>query len=94
MPRYKVTAVGFFDGILRKPGGRSHRGVVTTDKALKPVPTWLSLMEEETAAQKKKRVAAEVKEAKNNAEKALEDKVDIDAVTFIEPSPGADVETL
>jgi len=65
------------------PEGEGKRNVVITDKPLKPVPSWLEKIEDETAAAKKKRVAAEKKQAKADAAKAEQDKEDIDDVTFI-----------
>lgn len=93
MPRYKVTARGFMGSIFYEPG-HPRKGVVITDKPLKLVPSWLELMEEETAAQKKSRKKAEAGKTKADAEKTEQDKVDIDSVTFTESEPGANVETL
>jgi len=95
MPRYKVLEPGFHDGRMYKPNhAKSGRRVVHTDKPLKPVPTWLKAMKEETAAEKKSRIAKQKKTAKADADKAAEDKSDIDAVTFTDQSPGSSVETL
>lgn len=80
MPRYKVTAVGFIGGVMYDPNGK--RSTVNTDKPLKPVPSWLKPMTEETAAQKKTRVKTEKADAKESAEKATEDKEAIADVTF------------
>ena len=93
MPRYKVTAPGFMGSVLHQPG-HPRKGVVTTDAPLDPLPSWLTPMKEETAAQKKKREKAEAKQVKAASDKKEQDKVDIDSVTFTEPAPGANVETL
>ena len=93
MPRYRVLSPGFFDDVYRTPS-RPNGGVLNTDKILKPVPSWLEKISEETATQKKTRLAAEKKEGQANKDKAEQDKVDIDSVTFLESEPGSTVETL
>lgn len=90
MPRYKVLEKGFHGGVMYSP---DKRGILTTDKELKPVPSWLEKIKSETAAQRKARLAAEKKAADADAEKAAQDKVEVDAVTFLE-SPKSTIETL
>ena len=85
MPRYTAKEPGFFEGSLYAPN--SKRPVVVTSKPLKPVPTWLERIPDETAAQAKARLKKEKAETK----KAAEDKKDIEAVSFIDGPEGADV---
>jgi len=92
MPRYQVLKPGFYDGKMYDPEGK--RKTLTTDKAFKKCPSWLKPIKDESAAQRKKREADEVKQAEVDAEKAAEDKKDIDAVTFTQPPSTAQVETL
>lgn len=92
MPRYKVLEPGFHNGILHKPE-HPRNNVVVVDKPFKKTPSWLELIKDETAAAKKKRITAEKAEDKTNATKAEQDKVDVDNVTFTEPS-GTTVEVL
>jgi len=89
MPSYRATEPGFFGGALYAPD--SKREIVTTDKPLKPVPSWLKLIDEttETAKERKAREAAEAAALKQ--QKAA-DKQSTDAVDFSGASPG--VETL
>lgn len=93
MPRYKVLKKGFINDTMHKPGHPKH-GYVYTDKPLKPVPSWLKLIKEETPAQKKKREAAEEKAEVEAAKKAEQDKIDKDSVTFTEDPKQSQVETL
>ena len=62
MPKYKVLRPCFHGGIHRVPGGK-HDPVVTASpiKGLKSTSA-LELIKPETAAQKKKRIAAEKKD--------------------------------
>jgi len=73
MPSYKATATGFFDGTMYGPD-HPRRTVVTTDKPLNPVPSWLEPIEEETQAQRRRRTkSVEVAKAKKaDDEKAIE----------------------
>lgn len=91
MPRYKVLQPGFINGVMHSPG-HPRKGVVHTDMPLKPVPSWLKLMVKETPSQKKSRMGKESAKMKVDSERAAQDKVDIDAVTFTESPNG--VETL
>ena len=88
MPRYKVLSPGYMNDILHKPDHHRH-GFVVTDKALKPVPSWLELVKPETAAQKKSREKADA----DDQEQVKEDKKDIDAASFMS-KPGDAVEVL
>ena len=93
MPRYTVLSKGFFDGVLYSPEKRS---VLHTDKGFpmkgktEQVPSWLERIKDETAAQRKARLAKETKAKAADAEKAKEDAEDIAAVSFIEPSSGVE----
>ena len=73
MPKYKVLRPCFHGGIHRVPGGK-HDPVVTASpiKGLKSTSA-LELIKPETAAQKKKRLAAEKEAAKTAAEETSED---------------------
>ena len=86
MPRYQVTGVGFFGGVLRSP---TKHNVVHTDAPLKKVPSWLKLMAEESPQAKAARTKKENAAKKAAAERAEQDQKDIDAVTFVEAAPGA-----
>lgn len=77
MPRYKVIAPGFINKTLHKPGHPRH-GFVVTDKPLKPVPSWLEKVKEETARQKSDREGA----AKDAIQKAADDKKDVASIDF------------
>lgn len=92
MPRYKATQTGYMHGRLYGPN--TKRAIVHTDKPLKPVPSWLTLIEEETPTQRKKREQEEAKMSKEQAAKAEKDRKDIDAVTFTEAPARSGVETL
>lgn len=91
MPSYKVTSVGFMFGRLYDPNGK--RKILHADKPLKPVPSWLEPIKEETSAQRKKRVAAEKKTKADAAESQKQKQTEVDSVNFIEPT-GSKVETL
>lgn len=39
MPKYEVIAPGFYGGVTYDPHGK--RSTLTTEKPLKPVPSWL-----------------------------------------------------
>ena len=93
MPRYKVLAEGFWEGVTRKPGHPRH-GVVHTDKKLKKVPSWLELMPEETKAEKAAREQQDADNAAIAADKAKEDGVAEADVTFIGGEGAGVVETL
>ena len=93
MPRYEVIAPGFMNKTMHRPGSKRH-GYVYTDKPLKPVPSWLKLAKAETLAQKKKRHKVEADFMKSDAEKAAEDKKEIDAVMFPDGPKSSVVETL
>lgn len=85
MPRYQVTEPGFYAGKLYSPDGK--RRVLSVDKPFnaKNKPSWVGEeIKELTAAQKK----AAAKKTSEDAEKAEQDKIDVDAVTFAEdPAP-------
>ena len=88
MPRYNVKAQGFMHGQLYSPGHPRH-GVVYTDEPIEKLPSWLEAMPGESPAVKAKRTKAANKAKKLADEEQKQAKVDIDAVTFTEPSPGA-----
>ena len=75
------------NGTLHKPDHFRH-GHVITDKPLKPVPSWLKLVKEETAAQKNSRKKAKA----DDVRKVAEDKKEIDGASFMS-KPG-EIETL
>jgi len=91
MPSYRATEPGFFGGALYAPD--SKREIVTTEKPLKPVPSWLKPIGEtkETAAERKAREAAEAAALK--AKKAEDEKAAKD-VDFTNGANGSKVETL
>jgi hypothetical protein len=91
MPRYEVLKPGFMHGKLYKPE-HPRNNVVNSDMPLKPIPSWLKLIKDETSSQKKARKAKEASQDKASAEKAKEDKIDIDSVIY--PSESSGVETL
>ena len=88
MPKYKVKEKGFFDGKLYDPEGKRRH--VYVNKPFKKCPSWLEPMKAETAAEKKKREAAEKRQQKIDAEKAEIDKAEIEGASFL----GSTVETL
>jgi len=96
MPQYKVIAPGFYDGKMYSPEGK--RRVLHTDMPFNkknPMPSWVEAMKEETATQKKKRVAAEKKTVAADAEKAEQDGKDIQGASFMgNGEAGSAVETL
>lgn len=98
MPSYKVLKQGFFAGKLYDPNGK--RTMVHTDEPFpmkdkkEQVPSWLEAVEQETAAQKKKRVASEAKAAKAAKEKAKSDVQDIGEASFLGEGESSNVETL
>lgn len=44
MPKYQVIAPGFYGGVTYDPNGK--RQTLTTEKPLKPVPSWLKPYDE------------------------------------------------
>ncbi len=96
MPQYKVIAPGFYEGKMYSPEGK--RRVLHTDMPFNkknPIPSWVEEMKSETAAQKKKREAAERKAAGADAEKAEQDEKDIADASFMgDGEAGSSVETL
>lgn len=94
MPKYQVIAPGFWEGVLYNPEGK--RRMLHADKPIKPIPSWLKELKPETAAEKKKRLAAEKKAAAENADKAEQDQKDIDNTSFLGEGEAAapGVETL
>lgn len=66
MPRYKVTAPGFFNGEYYHPEGK--RKVLSTDKPFpkKKLPSWLIAMPPESEVVKKKREQREEAEQREN----------------------------
>lgn len=99
MPQYKVLSKGYHNGVLYKPGDPKS-GVLRREKQFPSkdkkeiVPSWLKRIDDESAAQKKKRESAEAKKATEAAKKAEADKVDVDAVTFTEAPKQTNVEAL
>lgn len=95
MPSYKVIKPGFFHGRLYDPLGK--RPVLHIDKPfpfkkdektgkntkVEDVPSWLEPGKPETAAQVKKRIAAETKAANAAAEKSEADQKEIDEASFM-----------
>lgn len=82
MPRYKVTARGFYDGKLYDPLGK--RPVLDTDKPFtkkNPMPSWVTEMPKESAALKAKREAAEKAQAALDKAKAEEDAEELKAAS-------------
>ena len=94
MPQYRVLAVGYYDAVMYDPEGK--RRVLSTNKPIKPVPSWLKCIKPETAAQKKKRLEEEVKQAEEDAEKMKQDNQDIIDASFMGEGESTDgnVETL
>lgn len=98
MPQYRVDKAGFYNGVLFSPKN-PKRNVVHTEKPFpsvkgkEQVPSWLTRIEEETAAQAKARRKKEKDAADAAAKKAESDSADIAAVTFAEAS-GTVVEIL
>ena len=86
MLRYKVLEKGFAKGRMYDPLGK--RNILHSDEPIKPVPSWLEPMKEESAAAKKKRETATAKANLETAERLDNEKSDIEAVTFIEPVGG------
>jgi len=86
MPSYKVISKGFC-GRLYDPEGK--RRVLHTKKPFpkkdkkEQVPTWLERIKAETAAQTKKRLAAEKKAADADAKKAADDRTEIADASFM-----------
>ena len=78
MPRYRVTAPGYWGKTLHKPGHPRH-GFVITDKPIKPVPSWLKLVKAETPAEKKTRED----QAATDAKQVAGDKQEISDVSFM-----------
>lgn len=66
MPQYLAKQKGFMNSVLYGPGTR--RPIVVTDAPLKPVPSWLEPIKEESKA------AAKQSEADKAVAKAKKDK--------------------
>lgn len=81
MPQYKVIDKGYFNDRLYDPEGK--RKTLHTDKPFKTVPSWLKAIKPETAAERKKRLALEAKQAKADIEKAEQDATEIDVASTI-----------
>lgn len=94
MPKYRAIQPGFIHGRLYGPN--TKRPVVTTDKPLKPVPSWLEVISEkvETAAEKKKRLAAEKAAAEAAAKEAEKDRSEVVGTSFLDEGGTPTVETL
>jgi hypothetical protein len=95
MPKYEVIEQGFWGGVMYSPTGK--RKVLHADKPLKPLPSWLKEVKPETAAEKKKRLAAEEVAKKADADKADQDRKDVDDMSFLgegEAAATGAVETL
>lgn len=89
MPSYEAIADGFINGSMYGPNLR--RNIVTTDKELKPVPSWLKAIKEETQAQRNRKVKAD----KNAAAKIEQDRKDIESAALTaDLLAGSGVETL
>jgi len=91
MPTYEVITTGFYNGNMYDPQGK--RRVLTTDKPLSPVPSWLKSVKvkTETPAEKAQRLSDEL----SMKEFDDQNKRDIAAVTFQNPpSLSNAVETL
>lgn len=82
MPTYKVLREGFFGGATYSPDGK--RPTLTTDRPLKPVPSWLEEMKPEVAAEGKKPTKAEATAAAKAAAEAeaATNKANLDAADF------------
>lgn len=92
MPRYKVIAPGFHNGILHKPEHPRYNSV-TVEKAFAKgkIPSWLKPMKAESAAETKKREADQATVDK----KVAADQKDIETASFLgEGEKSETVETL
>lgn len=94
MPSYKVITKGFLEGVMYDPDGK--RRMVHRDKPFdkKKMPSWLKPIKSETAGEKKKREAVEKKTANADADKARQDKTDIDNASFMGDGESDAIETL
>jgi len=72
MPRYRVDAPGTHDGVLYDPNGK--RPFLDTDKPLSPVPSWVTPVKGETAAQTAARKKKEAKQLRDDKKKAADDR--------------------
>jgi len=79
MPTYKAIADGFINGALHGPNN-PRRNVVHTDTPLNPVPAWLEPIQEETQAQRKRRM----KSTEKAAEKVEEQRKEIESAVYTE----------
>ncbi len=82
MAEYKVIGKGFIGGSLRSPG--DGRGNVRVEKAFKKCPSWLKEVKAETAAAKKKRLAAESKAADEQDAETEEQQKMKDEMSFMD----------
>jgi len=91
MPVYRVNMTGFYEGSLRAVGDE-----IVTETLMKPLPSWMSRVEgsDPTPQQKAAATRKANAEKKVNEAKAKEDKIDTDAVTFLDPVAASKVETL
>ena len=99
MPRYKVIAPGFANGMLYNPEGK--RRVLNTDKPFtkkNPMPSWLADMPKESDAACKKREAQEASQAETDSDKSEQDQKDIKEASFLgegeSGEAGSSVQTL
>ncbi len=97
MPRYKVIAPGFANGVLYKPDGK--RSVLHTDKPFNkknnPMPSWVTNMPKESDGARKKRESREATKAETDATQAEQDQKDIDEASFLgDGESGSNVETV
>ncbi len=95
MPKYEVIEKGFYQGKLYDPNGKRRN--LFTEKAFKKAPSWLKAVKAESAAEKKKREAAEKDALAADQKKADEDKKAIEDMNFMgegEKSQSSVVETL
>lgn len=97
MPSYKVLQPGFFGGKSYTPRGK--RKVLHTDKPFpkiksgkgkgkEDVPSWLERMDDETAEQKKARLAKEKDQAAADKEKLEQDETEKNIVNFTGDNDG------
>jgi len=93
MPSYQVTENGFYDGRMYSPTGK--RRTLHVDKPFKKCPSWLKPIKAESAAESKKRVAAEKKANASNAKQVADGTAEVKGASFMgDGANGATVETL
>lgn len=92
MPRYKVTSPRFHDGVFYAPG--TKHSIITRDKPFPKDTKGVVKLNEETAGQRKKRLAAEAKAKKEAAEAQKEKQQVSESGMAAPPAPSSAVETL